>query len=142
MNADTDVVAHFSLLGLGQTAAPPSAPAPSVGVFLRSLLNVPGARAELVVDGRPLPAGAGEVSVRIDAERGTVMVEGVVRAATGPGQWRFDVGPEGVEPGGLRPLAGDAVQVTPGSLTFRLQGRPGERVAFQIQLANGRGNTP
>jgi hypothetical protein len=53
----------------------------------------------------------------------------LVQGAGRPGVWRFEVGGP-VVPGSLRPLAGTVVQLGGGVVAFRLQGRPGESVAF------------
>ena len=62
-------------------------------------------------------------------------VEAVVVEASGkPGLWRFDLmTTSGVAPGSLRVIAGEPVQVSPTSVTFRLQGQVGERVVFTFQ---------
>ena len=57
-------------------------------------------------------------------------VEATLVAGDGrPGLWRFDL-VDGLAVGNIRVLAGDAVSVTTSAVTFRLQGTPGERVAF------------
>jgi hypothetical protein len=59
-------------------------------------------------------------------------VEATLVAAAGkPGLWRFDL--VGIEPGAaIRVLAGEVANVTGEAVTFRLQGTPGERVAFDV----------
>jgi hypothetical protein len=59
-------------------------------------------------------------------------IEATLVAGDGkPGLWRFDV-VDGPAVGHIRVLAGDAVSVTGSAVTFRLQGTPGERVAFVL----------
>jgi hypothetical protein len=55
----------------------------------------------------------------------------VVEAAGKPGLWRFDLmGSQAVESGSIHVIAGEVVSVAATSVTFRLHGTPGERVAF------------
>jgi hypothetical protein len=142
MNSDLDVTANFGLLGLNAPGT--GAPTPGVtslpasGLALRSLITTPGARADVTFDGRPVLAGVmGDASVRVDAVAGgAVLVEGWLRDGTGPGTWRLEFGAGPLPPGALGVVAGDAVQVTPASVTFRLKGRPGERVALLLRLVD------
>jgi hypothetical protein len=53
----------------------------------------------------------------------------LVTRAGKPGLWRFDL-VDGQAAGTIRILSGDAVSLTSSAVTFRLQGIPGERVAF------------
>ena len=54
-------------------------------------------------------------------------------AAGKPGLWRFDLSDSGGSASTrIHVVAGEAVSVTGSSVTFRLQGKPGERVAFTI----------
>jgi PKD repeat protein len=61
-------------------------------------------------------------------------MEAILTEARGPGLWRFEF-PQGepVEPGSLTPLQGEVVSVTAQSITFRLKGQAGERVAFSFR---------
>jgi hypothetical protein len=55
----------------------------------------------------------------------------LVSGAGKPGLWRFDVVKgASLDPGTVQVLTGDVVSVTSNTVTFRLQGIPGERVAF------------
>jgi hypothetical protein len=56
-------------------------------------------------------------------------VEATLVAGRGAGTWAFRL-PEGARPGSLRVVAGEVVAVGPAAVTFRLRGRPGERVVF------------
>jgi hypothetical protein len=55
----------------------------------------------------------------------------LVSAAGKPGTWRFQFTGHAVS--GLRPLTGKVEAVAPDSITFRLSGRPGERVVFVFE---------
>jgi hypothetical protein len=71
-----------------------------------------------------LPVSPGEN--RVDAE--------LITAPEGPGLWRFAALTRGViEPGTIRVLAGEVVQVEPEGIVFRLAGKAGERVAFAFR---------
>jgi hypothetical protein len=138
LNADTDVTANFNLIGFagqGTTTPAPGAAAstPATGLSLRSLLTVPGARGDVTVDGRPVIVGvAGESTAVVDLGSGTFLVEGWLRQGASAGTWRFDMGGS-LSPGGLGVIMGDAVELTPDSITFRMKGGPGERVAFTLR---------
>jgi hypothetical protein len=76
-------------------------------------------------------AAEGTTSVQAPLGAGSNRVEALLVSADGkPGVWRFSFAPA-VK--GLRPLAGKADSVTPDSITFRLSGRPGERVVFAFE---------
>lgn len=86
-----------------------------------------GGYASYPTEGRSLGDGearAGEN--RIEAQ--------LVRSARQPGTWTFDLAGQ-VQPGTVRVLAGQAVSVGAESVTFRVQGEPGERVVFTFRPA-------
>jgi hypothetical protein len=57
----------------------------------------------------------------------------LVEAAGKGGLWRIDLRPEeAILSGSLRVIAGEVVSVGPTSVTFRMSGRPGERVVFSF----------
>jgi hypothetical protein len=56
------------------------------------------------------------------------VLEATLLAGRGAGTWRFDL--TGIATGSLRPLHGDVAQIAADSVTFRLKGDPGERVAL------------
>ena len=64
-------------------------------------------------------------------EPGDNRVEATLVEARSAGTWRFELGGvPGFRPESLRVVAGEVVQLAGDSVTFRLQGRPGERVVF------------
>jgi hypothetical protein len=102
-------------------------------------LSVPDGRGQVVVDGRDavFPAGGRETFAARVAP-GVHRLEAVlVEGAGKPGTWRFDLSALGIVPGSVRVVAGEAAQAGPAELTFRLKGRPGERVVFAFTVANG-----
>jgi hypothetical protein len=106
---------------------PEGAPAQAVWT---SHLDVAGGRGELTVDGAQVRVQERGVLPGRAAPRTVHHLEARLVAAAGrPGVWRFEVGGTAV-PGTLRPLAGNVVQLSGGVVLFRLEGRPGERVAF------------
>jgi hypothetical protein len=66
---------------------------------------------------------------------GANRVEAVVVVGSGkPGLWRLELlTMSAVAPGTIRVIAGEPVQISSTSVTFRLQGRAGERVVFTFQ---------
>jgi hypothetical protein len=97
-----------------------------------SELDVEGGRLQLVVNGsgasypdRGRAYGTSafvEGANRVEA----TLVEGKGRA----GVWRFELlGANGID-GGIRVLSGEVVTVAATSISFRLKGTPGERIAF------------
>ena len=95
-------------------------------------LDVEGGRLQLVVNGSaasyPDRGRAYGMSAFVDGANRVeaTLVEGKGKA----GVWRFEfLGAEGVD-GTIRVLAGDVVTVAATSISFRLKGTPGERIAF------------
>jgi hypothetical protein len=105
-----------------------------------SELRVAGGRGQVILDGTEavFPGGGTETfaaSIGPGLHRfEAVLVDGAGKAGT----WRFDLSALGVRPGSLSVVAGEVVQVGSAQLTFRLKGRPGERVVFGFALAAGR----
>ena len=95
-------------------------------------LEVEGGRLQLVVNGSgasyPDRGRAYGTSAFVD---GTNRVEATLVDGKGKaGVWRFELlGAEGID-GSIRVLAGDVVTVAATSISFRLKGTPGERIAF------------
>jgi hypothetical protein len=134
MDADKSVTAGFSLLGLG-TSQMETGGDLDLGL-MHSVLKSPHARGEVTLNGRTvLITGEGEGQVGLRAQAGNNLVEAWAREATGPGFWRFEFDPAAIEPGGLRVLAGEPLAVGSSSVTFRLNGRAGERVSFSVRAA-------
>jgi hypothetical protein len=99
-------------------------------------LGLDGARLQVVVNGggSSFPARGRSYGAAASVE-GTNRVEAVLVEASGkPGLWRFDLMTQSaVAPGTLRVISGEPVQISSSSVTFRLQGRVGERVVFTFQ---------
>ena len=95
-------------------------------------LDVEGGRLQLVVNGSaasyPDRGRAYGIAAFVDGANRVeaTLVDGKGKA----GVWRFEfLGAEGVD-GSIRVLAGDVVTVAATSISFRLKGTPGERIAF------------
>ena len=99
-------------------------------------LAVEGGRLQVVVNGSSASfPGRGRAYGVASLANGENRVEAtVVEAAGKPGLWRFDImNEQNVSPGSIHVLAGQVVNVAASSITFRLQGAPGERVEFTFQ---------
>ena len=114
------------LLSLHETTEPGAADSISE-------LDVEGAAGQVVVDGSSVSYHVrGTVTVAIRGGTRVHRVEATLVAAAGrPGTWRFHL-PSGVKPGSLRVVAGDVAAITADTVTFRLAGRPGERIVFRF----------
>jgi len=90
-------------------------------------------RLQLTVNGGDLIYAESGRSVGTSAlNDGENRIEAILVAGLGkPGLWQFDLDAEAV--GTIHILAGDVASVTVSGVTFRLQGTPGERVAFTFQ---------
>lgn len=97
-----------------------------------STLEVPGARAQIVLNGTDAVfPGPGRAPVAARARRGENRIEAVLVQGEGkPGAWQFDFTGTGMVPGSLRVVAGEVARVGPTSIAFRLKGRAGERLVF------------
>jgi len=99
-------------------------------------LGIDGARLQLVVNGgrSSFPARGRSYGTAASVE-GANRVEAVVVEGSGkPGLWRLELlTMSAVAPGTIRVIAGEPVQISSTSVTFRLQGRAGERVVFTFQ---------
>jgi hypothetical protein len=90
-------------------------------------------RLQIVHDGAVWFAGRGKtygMSARVGEE--TRVEATLVDAAGKPGLWRFDLLGARASTARIHIIAGDVVAVTASSVTFRLQGKAGERVAFTV----------
>jgi hypothetical protein len=100
------------------------------GLGWESLLDVPGGRGQVVIDGSSVRyQDSGLQQGTIAAATGTRQVVAQLVTAKGPGTWTFRLAGS-ARPGSLRPLAGVPTQVTADSITFRLAGKAGERVVL------------
>ena len=99
-------------------------------------MKVSGGRGEVTVNGRTLLVTAGgEAYAAVRGRPGRNLIEAWVHAdAGGGGLWRFDFIQGSLGPGGLSVLSGEPAVITPDSITFRLTGRPSERVSFVLRL--------
>jgi hypothetical protein len=99
-----------------------------------SVLDVADGEGRLAANGGPgVAARAGTTAVASATRAGLNRIEAVlVRSAGRPGSWRFDLA--GVRPGSLRGIIGTVVSITPDSLVFRVEGKPGERVGFTFEF--------
>jgi hypothetical protein len=96
-------------------------------------LDVEGGRLQVIVNGSSAAyPGTGRAYGMAALADGTNRVEATVVDGRGkPGQWRFDfLAPQAIAPGSVRVVAGEVVEISGATITFRLKGTPGERVAF------------
>jgi hypothetical protein len=98
-------------------------------------LDVEGGRLQLIVNGSaalyPDAGRAYGMSAFID---GTNRVEATLVDGKGKtGVWRFEFLGSQVADGSIRVIAGDVVGVAATSISFRLKGTPGERIAFTFE---------
>jgi len=114
---------------------PGAAPEPSAsGATLVSELGVPGGAGQVVANGEALFPRTGRNLLAVPLKKGENRVEATLVEARSGGTWRFELGAlPGLRPETLRVVAGDVVQLAGDSVTFRLQGRPGERVVFAFR---------
>jgi hypothetical protein len=117
------------------TPDPGPAPDPSAaGATLVSDLGLPGAAGQVVANGEAAFPRAGRSPLAVRLRAGENLVEATLVEARAGGTWRFELGAlPGFRPETLRVVAGDVVQLAADSVTFRLHGRPGERVVFAFR---------
>jgi hypothetical protein len=124
----------------GPCVTPDPGPAPDPGAASAALvsdLGVPGGSGQVVANGEAVFPGAGRSPFAVRLKAGENHVEATLVDARGGGTWRFELGAvPGLQPGSLRVVAGNAVQIAADALTFRLQGRPGERVVFAFRAGD------
>jgi hypothetical protein len=120
------------------TCVPPdpgAAPeASAASATLVSELGVPGGAGQVVANGEAAFPRAGRSPLAVRLKRGDNRIEATLVEARSGGTWRFELGAlPGLRPDTLRVVAGDVVHLAADSVTFRLQGRPGERVVFSFR---------
>jgi hypothetical protein len=95
-------------------------------------LGLEEGRLQLALNGEaPMFLTYGTASGTVRLADGENRVEGVLVGAARPGPWRFELpATDAVQPGSLRVISGDVLQLGPTSVTFRLRGTQGERIAF------------
>jgi hypothetical protein len=133
MDADKNVTADFAALGLAAPAADSAAGAPT----LRSTLGVRGGRGDIALNGGSvLTAREGEGRAALHPQPGDNLVEARLLEGVAGGTWQFDiVGGARLETRTFRVVSGELAAVGPDSITFRLSGRAGERIAFMWTAA-------
>lgn len=100
-----------------------------------STITTPGRNGSLMgnvqANGVPLSSVNDATSFRhrVHAASETVEVTGTLESA-GQGLWRFDLDGERALPGSIESLEGQVLGRGPLAITFRLTGRPGERIRF------------
>ncbi len=116
-----------------RTSAPERESGP--GVTWTSRLEAPRASGLVRAAGQLAAAGPGTAVFVLPLRPGENRVDAeLVADADGPGTWRFEArAPGRLEGGSFRVLAGEAVQVEPEAIVFRLSGKAGERVAFSFR---------
>jgi hypothetical protein len=98
-------------------------------------LGVPGGAGQVVVNAEAAFPRAGRVPLAVRLVRGENRVEATLVEGRGPGMWRFELGAvPGLVPDSLRVVAGDAARVASDGVTFRMQGRVGERAVFVFRV--------
>ena len=117
------------------TTTVPAAAVPSPGASTwASDLDAPGARGQIVLDGTvSAPAHGGRAGERVPGPGRHRLIGTLVGPAVQPGTWRFTLA--GIRAGSLRPEDGAVASLSARSITFRLAGRAGERVAFTFESA-------
>jgi hypothetical protein len=114
-------------------AAGPSAGAE--GLAWTSELSVAGGRGQVVAsDSSVRFVGGGRTDGLLRLRRGRNRVEATLVEGRGAGTWAFTFGGGRVVAGSLRVVAGEALTVAADTVTFRLQGRPGERLVFTFDV--------
>jgi hypothetical protein len=95
-----------------------------------SQLEAAGSAGRVSLNGSLLASGPGKQQGAAQAKRDENRVDGeVVQGGSRAGLWRFELS-EGVAPGSVRVLAGDALEVNDAAIVFRVGGTTGERVSF------------
>ncbi|PYQ40598.1 MAG: hypothetical protein DMF77_17960, partial [Acidobacteria bacterium] len=105
------------------------------GMAWSSDLAVDGGRLQVVINGAAASfpgAGRSIGTARLTGKPNRVEAT-LVDAAGKPGSWRFDLmGSPAAVAGSIRVIAGEVVEIAGTSVTFRLAGKPGERVVFEF----------
>jgi hypothetical protein len=83
-------------------------------------------------------ASRGRSTAVASGRRGDNRIEAqLVRASGKPGTWRFELAPTAtLQPGSIRVIAGEVVSLTDDTVTFRLNGQPGERIVFTFKTGH------
>lgn len=98
-----------------------------------ALLMLEGGAGQITINGSRVTYQSSGVA-ELAAPHGFSRVEALVVTAAGrPGTWRFQL-PAAAKAGSLRIVAGDVAAIAADTVTFRLAGRPGERLVFTFAL--------
>jgi hypothetical protein len=118
-------------IAVGDEASPGASASSATFV---SELSVPEGAGQVVANGEAVFPRSGRNPFAVRLKAGENRVEATLVEARAGGTWRFELGAlPGFQPETLRAVAGDVVQLAADSVTFRLQGRPGERVVFTFR---------
>jgi hypothetical protein len=119
-----------------EAGAPNAGPSESEksAVVWTSALSSTGAKGQVWLNGASaLIQPSGQQTVTLGSEQATNTIEGALLEGQGAGAvWTFQLR-SGFKPGSLKPQSGNADQVLPDTIVFRLGGRKGERVAFTFE---------
>jgi hypothetical protein len=109
--------------GLGEAPASGAAQAERA-LALRSVLDVPDGRAQVVLNGETAwMFKAGASVLRGVARRGTNRLELYLVEAAAPGTWQLEMDTRGGRPGSWRVVAGEAISISDHTLVVRARGR-------------------
>jgi len=97
-------------------------------------LQIEAGRGRVSLNGVLQAQGHGRAEGRAPARRAANLIEATLIEGRGRGTWRLEI--PGARPGSLRPVAGEVAQLGPDSVSFRLAGVPGERVAVAFVVAD------
>jgi len=133
-NATASAPVQVIVNNTGPCVTPDPGPAPvqsSSSATLVSELSVTGGAGQVVANGEAAFPRAGRSPFTLRLGPGENRIEATLVEARSGGVWRFELGGmSAFRPQTLRVVAGDVVQLDADAVTFRLQGRPGERVVF------------
>jgi hypothetical protein len=121
----------------GPCVTPDPGPAPDPAAATATIvseLGVPEGAGQVVANGEAAFPRAGRSPFAVRLKPGENQIEATLVEARSGGTWRFELGAlPGFQPETLRVVAGDVVQLAADAVTFRLQGRSGERVVFSFR---------
>lgn len=116
---------------------PDVTPSGAPGATVVSELAVPGGAGQVVANGEAAFPRAGRSPLAVRVGAGENRVEATLVEARAAGTWRFDLAAvPGLRAETLRVVAGEVVSLAGDAVTFRLRGRPGERVVFTFRAGD------
>jgi hypothetical protein len=118
------------------TCVPDQAPGASAAIAtIVSDLGAPGGSGQVVANDQASFPRTGRNPLAVRVAPGDNRVEATLVEARAAGTWRFELGGvPGFRPESLRAVAGEVLQLAGDSVTFRLQGKAGERVVFVFRV--------